>query len=94
MSNTMNECCEALTANCLSCQSGQTVGEYCKNKPSTAGCDSSGDLNDLAQTDEELKMQKIQERKQASIYYQEIQRQILRIYFILILLEILVYYMY
>ena len=31
-------CCRAYTAECLSCQVGQTVEEYCQYNPQTVGC--------------------------------------------------------
>merc|ERR1719323_342159 len=35
-------CCLAMTAECLSCAAGQTVEEYCKANPKTAGCPAPG----------------------------------------------------
>ena len=31
-------CCRARTAECLSCISGQTIPEYCRENPGTVGC--------------------------------------------------------
>ena len=31
-------CCRANSAECLSCQFGQTIEEYCQNNPRTVGC--------------------------------------------------------
>ena len=31
-------CCREYSAECLSCQFGQTIEEYCQNNPRTVGC--------------------------------------------------------
>ena len=83
-----NACCQAMTAECLACGKDLSVNEYCEQNPGTEGCESNVDPEAEA-IDAEL-----QARKEASAYFQEIQRQILRIYLILILLGILVFTMY
>merc|ERR1719495_2671508 len=32
------KCCKAKIAKCLSCDAGETVGEYCSMNPKTKGC--------------------------------------------------------
>ena len=31
-------CCYAATANCLACQDGKSVADYCQENPDTEGC--------------------------------------------------------
>ena len=35
-------CCKAMTAECLACDAGVSVQEYCSNHPTTTGCSESG----------------------------------------------------
>ena len=35
----MPKCCRAFTAECMSCSKGVSVQQYCKEFPSTSGCE-------------------------------------------------------
>lgn len=37
--NKPRACCRAMTPSCLACTKGQTVAEYCRDNPSTPGCE-------------------------------------------------------